>query len=92
MKKALTDTGLVKKADEAGATKRKSSGKKGGKAVPSSVSAPKAQKTKSKPKKPRKQGGKGRPFQAHSWPTYAPGNKAPRSYSEEELKGIVKKA
>lgn len=44
------------------------------------------------PKKPRKQGGKGRPFQAHSWPTYAPGNKAPRSYSEEELKGIVKRA
>lgn len=90
MKKVLTD--------EAGATKRKSSGKKGGKAAPSSVSAPKARKTKSKPKKtaepkkPRKQGGKGRPFQAHSWPTYAPGNKAPRSYSEEELKGIVRKA
>ena len=95
MKKALTDTGLVKKADEAGARKRKSSGKKGGKAAPS---APKAKNTTAKaakstePKKPRKQGGKGRPFQAHSWPTYAPGNKAPRSYSEEELKGIVKKA
>ena len=97
MKKALTDTGLVKKADEAGATKRKSSGKKGGKAAPSSVSAPKAQKTKSKPKKtkskpkkttepkkPRKQGGKGRPYQAHDWPTYAQGNKPPRSYSDEE--------
>lgn len=98
MKKALTDTGLVKKADEAGATKRKSSSKKGGKASPSSVSVPKARKTKSKPKKtaepkkPRKQGGKGRPFQVHRWPTYAPGNKSPRSYSEEELKGIVKKA
>lgn len=95
MKKALTDTGLIKKADEAGASKRKSSGKKGGKAAPS---APKAKKTTAKaakstePKRPRKQGGKGRPFQAHSWPTYAPGNKAPRSYSEEELKGIVKKA
>ena len=87
MKKALTDTGLIKKADEAGATKRKSSGKKGGKAA---RSAPKAKSTE--PKKPRKQGGKGRPFQAHGWPTYAPGNKAPRSYSEEELKGIVKKA
>lgn len=88
----------MKKADEAGATKRKSSGKKGGKAAPSSVSAPKARKTKSKPKKtaepkkPRKQGGKGHPFQAYSWFTYAPGNKAPRSYSEEELKGIVKRA
>lgn len=87
MKKALTD--------EAGARKRKSSGKKGGKAAPS---APKAKNTTAKaakstePKKPRKQGGKGRPFQAHSWPTYAPGNKPPRSYSEEELKGIVKKA
>lgn len=95
MKKALTDTGLVKKADEAGATNRKSSGKNGGKAAPS---APKAKNTTAKaakstePKKPRKQGGKGRPFQAHSWSTYAPGNKAPRSYSEEELKGIVKKA
>lgn len=98
MKKASTDTGLVKKADEAGATKRKSSGKKGGKAAPSSVSAPKAQKTKSKPKKttepkkPRKQGGKGRPYQVHDWSTYAPGNKPPRSYSDEELKNIVKKA
>ena len=98
MKKALADTGLVKKADEAGATKRKSTGKKGGKAAPSSVSAPKAQTTKSKPKKttepkkPRKQGGKGRPYQVHDWPTYAPGNKPPRSYSDEELKNIVKKA
>lgn len=98
MKKALADTGRVKKADEAGATKRKSTGKKGGKAAPSSVSAPKAQKTKSKPKKttepkkPRKQGGKGRPYQVHDWPTYAPGNKPPRSYSDEELKNIVKKA
>ena len=98
MKKALTDTGLVKKADEAGATKRKSSGKKGGKAAPSSVSAPNARKSKSKPKKttepkkPRKQGGKGRPYQVHDWPTYAPGNKPPRSYSDEELKNIVKKA
>lgn len=95
MKKALTDTGLVKKADEAGARKRKSSGKKGGKAA---RSAHKAKKTTAKaakstePKKPRKQGGKGRPYQPHSWPTYAPGNKAPRSYSEEELKAIVKKA
>lgn len=95
MKKALTDTGLVKKADEAGARKRKSSSKKGGKAA---RSAPKAKKTTAKatkstePKKPRKQGGKGRPFQAHSWPTYAPGSKAPQQYSEEELRGIVKKA
>lgn len=95
MKKALTDTGLIKKADEAGATKRKSSGKKGGKAAPS---APKAKKTTAKaakstePKKPRKQGGKGRPFQPHGWPTYAPGSKAPQQYSEEELRGIVKKA
>ena len=95
MKKALTDTGLVKKADEAGARKRKSSGKKGGKAAPS---APKAKNTTAKaakstePKKPRKQGGKGRPYQVHDWPTYAPGNKPPRSYSDEELKNIVKKA
>lgn len=95
MKKALTDTGLIKKADEAGARKRKSSGKKGGKAAPS---APKAKNTTAKatksaePKKPRKQGGKGRPYQVHEWPTYAPGNKPPRSYSDEELKNIVKRA
>lgn len=90
MKKALTDTGLVKKADEAGARKRKSSGKKGGKAAPS---APKAKNTTAKAaKKPRKQGGKGRPYQPHPWTAYAPGSKAPQQYSEEELRGIVKKA
>lgn len=95
MKKAKTDTGLIKKADEAGARKRKSSGKKGGKTA---LSAPKAKNTTAKaakstePKKPRKQGGKGRPYQVHDWPTYAPGNKPPRSYSDEELKNIVKKA
>jgi hypothetical protein len=95
MKKALTDTGLVKKTDEAGARKRKSSGKKGGKAAPST---PKAKNTTAKaakstePKKPRKQGGKGRPYQPHPWAAYAPGSKAPQQYSEEELRGIVKKA
>ena len=95
MKKAKTDMGLVKKADEAGARKRKSSGKKGGKAAPS---APKAKNTTAKaakstePKKPRKQGGKGRPYQPHPWGAYAPGSKAPQQYSEEELRGIVKKA
>lgn len=83
MKKAKTDTGLIKKAPDARARVSKKT---------------EAKKTKAKyaktteAKKPRKQGGKGRPFQAHSWPTYAPGNKAPRSYSEEELKAIVKKA
>ena len=91
MKKALTDTGLIKKADEAGARKRKSNGK----AAPS---APKAKNTTAKaakstePKKPRKQGGKGRPYQPHPWTAYAPGSKAPQQYSEEELRGIVKKA
>ena len=95
MKKALTDTGLIKKADEAGARKRKSSGKKGGKAA---SSAPKAKNTTAKaakstePKKPRNQGGKGRPYQPHPWTAYAPGSKAPQQYSEEELRGIVKKA
>lgn len=85
----------MKKADEAGARKRKSSGKKGGKAAPS---APKAKNTTAKaakstePNKPRKQGGKGRPYQPHPWTAYAPGSKAPQQYSEEELRGIVKKA
>lgn len=85
----------MKKADEAGARKRKSSGKKGGKAAPS---APKAKNTTAKaakstePKKPRKQGGKGRPYQPHPWTAYAPGSKAPQQYSEEELRGIVKRA
>lgn len=85
----------MKKADEAGARKRKSSGKKGGKAAPS---APKAKNTTAKAakstesKKSRKQGGKGRPYQPHPWTAYAPGSKAPQQYSEEELRGIVKKA
>lgn len=88
MKKAKTDTGLVKKAPDARARTSKKTGEK-------ALSAKKTKARNAKTteaKKPRKQGGKGRPFQAHSWPTYAPGNKAPRSYSEEELKGIVKKA
>lgn len=88
MKKAKTDTGLIKKAPDARARASKKTGE----------TALSAKKTKARgaktteAKKPRKQGGKGRPFQAHSWPTYAPGNKAPRSYSEEELKSIVKRA
>lgn len=70
MKKAKTDTGLIKKAPDTRARKSK----------------------KTEAKKPRKQGGKGRPFRSHDWGTYAPGNKPPRSYSDEELKNIVKKA
>lgn len=96
MKKAKTDTGLIKKAPDARA---RTSKKTGAKALSAKkTKARDAKKTEARdaktpePKKPRKQGGKGRPFQAHSWPTYAPGNKSPRSYSEEELKGIVKKA
>ena len=96
MKKAKTDTGLVKKAPDARA---RTSKKTGGKALSAKKTKARNAKTTeardaktTEAKKPRKQGGKGRPFQAHSWPTYAPGNKAPRSYSEEELKGIVKKA
>ena len=89
MKKAKTDTGLIKKAPDARArVSNKTEAKK----------AKKAKKTKAKDaktteaKKPRKQGGKGRPFRSHDWGTYAPGNKAPRMYSEDELRGIVKKA
>ena len=70
MKKAKTDTGLIKKAPDARARTSK----------------------KTEAKKPRKQGGKGRPFRSHDWGTYAPGNKAPRMYSEDELRAIVKKA
>lgn len=86
MKKAKTDTGLIKKAPDARAR------------VSNKTEAKKAKKTKAKDaktteaKKPRKQGGKGRPFRSHDWGTYAPGNKAPRMYSEDELRGIVKKA
>lgn len=88
MKKAKTDTGLVKKAPDARARTSKKTGEK----------ALSAKKTKARDaktteaKKPRKQGGKGRPFRSHDWGTYAPGNKAPRMYSEDELKGIVKTA
>lgn len=91
MKKAKTDTGLIKKAPDARArVSKKTEAKK--------TEAKKAKKTKAKDaktteaKKPRKQGGKGRPFRSHDWGTYAPGNKAPRMYSEDELRGIVKKA
>lgn len=86
MKKAKTDTGLIKKAPDARAR------------VSRKTEARNAKKTKAKDaktteaKKPRKQGGKGRPFRSHDWGTYAPGNKAPRMYSEDELRGIVKKA
>lgn len=96
MKKAKTDTGLVKKAPDARARTSKKTGEKALSAKKTKARSAKTTEAKdaktTEPKKPRKQGGKGRPFQAHSWPTYAPGNKAPRSYSEEELKGIVKKA
>lgn len=96
MKKAKTDTGLIKKAPDARErtskkTREKALSAKKTKARNAKTTEARDAKT-TEAKKPRKQGGKGRPFQAHSWPTYAPGNKAPRSYSEEELKGIVKKA
>lgn len=96
MKKAKTDTGLVKKAPDARA---RASKKTGGKALSAKKTKARSAKTTeakdAKPteaKKPRKQGGKGRPFRSHDWGTYAPGNKAPRMYSEDELKGIVKRA
>lgn len=68
MKKAKTQTGLIKSNPDAKARARKTTTKK------------------------RKQGGKGRPFQSHGWATYAPGNKAPQQYKEDELKTIVTKA
>lgn len=96
MKKAKTDTGLIKKAPDARARASKKTGEK----------APSAKKTKARnaktteakgaktteAKKPRKQGGKGRPYQPHPWTAYAPGSKAPQQYSEEEIRGIVKRA
>lgn len=96
MKKAKTDTGLVKKAPDARARTSKKTGEKALSAKKTKARNAKTTEARNakttEAKKPRKQGGKGRPFQAHSWPTYAPGNKAPRSYSEEELKFIVKRA
>lgn len=96
MKKAKTDTGLVKKAPDARARTSKKTGEtalsaKKTKARSAKTAEAKDAKT-TEAKKPRKQGGKGRPFRSHDWGTYAPGNKAPRMYSEDELKGIVKKA
>lgn len=86
MKKAKTDTGLIKKAPDARArVSKKTEAKKTKKAKAKDAKTTEA-------KKPRKQGGKGRPFRSHDWGTYAPGNKAPRMYSEDELRGIVKKA
>lgn len=96
MKKAKTDTGLIKKAPDARARTSKKTGEtalsaKKTKARNAKTTEAKDAKT-TEAKKPRKQGGKGRPFRSHDWGTYAPGNKAPRMYSEDELKGIVKKA
>lgn len=88
MKKAKTDTGLIKKAPDARARTSKKTGEKARSAK--TTEARDAKTTEAK--KPRKQGGKGRPFRSHDWGTYAPGNKAPRMYSEEELRTIVKKA
>lgn len=96
MKKAKTDTGLIKKAPDARARASKKTGEKALSAK--KTKARKAKTTEARDaktteaKKPRKQGGKGRPFRSHDWGTYAPGNKAPRMYSEDELRGIVKKA
>ena len=96
MKKAKTDTGLIKKAPDARARTSKKTGPKAQSAR--KTKAKDAKKTEARDaktteaKKPRKQGGKGRPFRPHDWGTYAPGNKAPRMYSEEELRAIVKKA
>lgn len=96
MKKAKTDTGLIKKAPDARARTSKKTGEtalSAKKTKARSAKTTEAKDTKAtEAKKPRKQGGKGRPFRSHDWGTYAPGNKAPRMYSEDELKGIVKKA
>lgn len=96
MKKAKTDTGLIKKAPDARARASKKTGEKALSAKKTKARNAKTTKAKdaktTEPKKPRKQGGKGRPFRSHDWGTYAPGNKAPRMYSEDELRGIVKKA
>lgn len=89
MKKAKTDTGLIKKAPDARARTSKKTGEKA-RSAKKTTEARDAKTTEAK--KPRKQGGKGRPFRSHDWGTYAPGNKAPRMYSEDELRGIVKKA
>ena len=96
MKKAKTDTGLIKKAPDARARTSKKTGEtalsaKKTKARSAKTTEARDAKT-TEAKKPRKQGGKGRPFRSHDWGTYAPGNKAPRMYSEDELRGIVKKA
>ena len=96
MKKAKTDTGLIKKAPDARARASKKTGEKALSAKKTKARNAKTTEAKdaktTEAKKPRKQGGKGRPFRSHDWGTYAPGNKAPRMYSEDELKGIVKKA
>lgn len=91
MKKAKTDTGLIKKTPDARARTSKKTGPKAQSARKTKAKEARDAK-KTEAKKPRKQGGKGRPFRSHDWGTYAPGNKAPRMYSEDELRAIVKKA
>lgn len=96
MKKAKTDTGLIKKAPDARARASKKTGEKALSAKKTKARNAKTTEARdaktTEAKKPRKQGGKGRPFRSHDWGTYAPGNKAPRMYSEDELRAIVKRA
>lgn len=96
MKKAKTDTGLIKRAPDARARTSKKTGEKARSAKKTKARNAKTTEARdaktTEAKRPRKQGGKGRPFRSHDWGTYAPGNKAPRMYSEDELRGIVKKA
>lgn len=86
MKKAKTQTGLVRE-EPAGKESRmiqkpkKASNKKAAKQR-------KAEKLKAK----RKQGGKGRPFRAKPWADYAKGERAANAYSTDELRDIVKRA
>jgi hypothetical protein len=88
MKKAKTQTGLVRE-EPAGKESRmiqkpkKASNKKAAKQR-------KSEKLKAKAK--RKQGGKGRPFRAKPWADYAKGERAANAYSIDELRDIVKRA
>ena len=96
MKKAKTDTGLIKKAPDARARTSKKTGPKALSAKKTKARNAKTTEAKdaktTEAKKPRKQGGKGRPFRAKPWEDYAHGEKPIKEYTTEELRDINRRA
>lgn len=90
MKKAKTQTGLVR-GKPGGETARKKTGGASNKKAAKQRKAAKI-KEKKETKAKRKQGGKGHPFRAKPWADYAKGEKPTKAYTTDELRSIVNRA